>query len=86
MIEYDNESGMIRPQQTVDNELANGIKELFDATLASKLQHRHEHLFLQDYMFSKLKAANVEWTKKERCTCGDKSECFSNFINFAKFK
>jgi hypothetical protein len=51
LVEYDDETGMIRPQQTVDDEVSSGILVLFDSVLASKLQHRHEHLFYQVSVF-----------------------------------
>lgn len=38
---------MVFPQQTVDDEIGRGLLELFDALLAAKLQHRHEHLFFK---------------------------------------
>jgi hypothetical protein len=73
MVEYD-QDGMIHPQQAVDDEIERGILELFNAVLASKLQHKHEHLFTEDYLTAMLRKDGIEWRKRERCSCADKSE------------
>jgi hypothetical protein len=80
-----NQIGMLIPQQTVDDGIGKGILELFDATLSSKLQHKHEHLFYRDFMHSKLRLLNVDCPKKEKCSCGEKSKLLLYISNLFYF-